>query len=470
MRAKRRGAGGSMPSAPDPGGPVELAVVGGGVAGLFAAWRAKRAARTSARGGAGTTVRLLEAAQRPGGVVATIEESGFRFERAASTIRGAALELSEAIRELGLGGELVAASPLAKRRWIARRGRLALAPGGPLSFAFSPLLTVGAKLRLLREPWIAEPAAREDETLASFVARRFGEGFADPLFDAVVTGIFAGDFTRLEAASAMARMTELSAAHGSVIRGFIAATRENKRKGLVTHGLFALRGGMESLVARLARELGDALVCGFDVVSIARRVDGWELRDAAGRVQRARELILATPSWVSAKLLAPVAPAVAQELAAIETANVAVVAIGVERKQVGGDVDGLGFLVPGSERSPLLGILYESSLFPDRAPPGHALLRCMVGGERLKLDDDLAAIGDLAWREASRYLALTGAPVMRRVILHKPGIPQYRPGHARRLARIDAALASDRNLAGLKLAGWCYRGIALNDRAREAAH
>jgi oxygen-dependent protoporphyrinogen oxidase len=402
-------------------------------------------------------------------VVATIAESGFQFERAASTIRGAAVELLAALRELGLGDQLVAASPLAKRRWVAFRGRLRPAPGGPLSFLFSPLLSLGAKLRLAREPFLPEPAPREDETLASFVARRFGEGFADPLFDAVVTGIYAGDFTRLEAASAMPRMTELSAAHGSVLRGFMAATRENKRKGVVTEGLFALRGGMAALVARLARELGDALVCGCEVKSIGRAGGAWEIRDAAGRVQRARELILATPSWVSARLLEPLAPELARELAAIESANVAVVAFGVARTQIGGDVDGLGFLVPGSERSPMLGILYESSLFPDRAPPGHVLLRCMVGGERLRLDDDLEGIGDLAWHEASRYLRLTGAPRMRRVFLHRPGIPQYRPGHLRRLARIGAALASDPDLAGLALAGWCYRGIALNDRAKESA-
>ena len=451
-----------MPSTPERAEPVDLAIVGGGLAGLFAVWRARSA------GCVGASVRVLEAAPRPGGVVATIADSGFRFERAASTIRGAALELLTAIRELGLADELVAASPLAKRRWVAHRGRLLPAPGGPLSFLFSPLLSVGAKLRMAQEPFVAEAAARKDETLASFVARRFGAGFADPLFDAVVTGIFAGDSTRLEAASAMPRMTELSAAHGSVLRGFLAATRQNRKLGLVTHGLFALRGGMESLVARLARELGDALVCGREVVAVERVGDQWELRDAAARVQRAREVVLATPSWVSARLLEPVAPQVARELAAIESANVAVVAFGVARSQVGGDVDGLGFLVPGSERSPLLGILYESSLFPDRAPAGHVLLRCMVGGERMHLPDDLAAIGELAWREAQRYLDLAGAPVMRHAFLHRPGIPQYRPGHARGLARIDAALAADKNLAGLKLAGWSYRGIALNDRAKEA--
>jgi oxygen-dependent protoporphyrinogen oxidase len=445
--------------------PADLAIVGGGLAGLFAAWRARRQT-VEARA---PVVRVLEAAAAPGGVVATIDEAGFRIERAASSIRGASLELLAAIRELGLADQLVAAAPCAAKRWVAFRGRLEPTPAGPLSFLESPLLSAGAKLRLALEPFVGEAAARQDETLASFVARRFGEGIVDPLFDAVVTGIFAGDVRRLEAASAMPRLVELAARHGSVVRGFLAAARARKREGISTRGLFALRGGMASLVAALARSLGDALTCDARVVAVRRIEEGearWELEDARGRLVRAREVVLATPAWAAAPLLAPLAPELARELAAIESANVAVVALGVARAQVGADVDGLGFLVPRSESSPLLGVLFESSLFPERAPAGRVLLRCMVGGERLVLPDDENAIADLGWREAARYLQITGTPEMRRVFVHKPGIPQYRPGHARRLARIDDLLASDARLGGLKLAGWSYRGIALNDAAR----
>src|SRR5262249_36153107 len=157
--------------------------------------------------------------------------------RAASSIRGAAVELLAAIRELGLGSELVAAAPCAAKRWVAWRGRLVRAPAGPLSFATSPLLGVGAKPRMAIEPFVGEPAARPDETLAGFVARRFGEGLVDPLLDAVVTGIFAGDVRRLEAASALPKMVELAARHGSVVRGFLAAARERRREGVSTRGL-----------------------------------------------------------------------------------------------------------------------------------------------------------------------------------------------------------------------------------------
>jgi oxygen-dependent protoporphyrinogen oxidase len=444
---------------------ADLAIVGGGLSGLFAAWRARR--RTVE--GRAPDVRVLEAAAAPGGVVATVEEAGFRIERAASSIRGAALELLAAIRELGLGGELVAAAPCAAKRWVAFRGRLEPTPAGPLSFLTTPLLSAGAKLRLAREPFVGEPAARQDETLAEFIARRFGAGLVDPLLDAVVTGIFAGDVRKLEAASAMPRMVELCAQHGSVIRGFMAAARARKREGISTRGLYALRGGMGSLVAALARSLGAAVTCDARVTALRRVDDGgacWELEDSRGRRVRANEVVLATPAWAAAPLLAPLAPDLARELASIEAANVAVVALGVARAQVGADVDGLGFLVPRSENSPLLGVLFESSLFPHRAPPGRVLLRCMAGGERLALPDDENATADLAWREAARYLRLTGAPELRRVFVHKPGIPQYRPGHARRLARIDELLASNPRLGGLKLTGWSYRGIALNDAAR----
>jgi len=450
---------------------ADLAIVGGGVAGLFAAWRVRR--RTV--DGRAPVVRVLEAAAAPGGVVATIDAAGFRIERAASSIRGASLELLAAIRELGLADQLVAAAPCTAKRWIAQRGRLEPTPAGPLSFLTSPLLSAGAKLRLALEPFVGEAAARRDETLAGFVARRFGEGIVDPLVDAVVTGIFAGDVRKLEAASAMPRLVELAARHGSVVRGLLAAARARRREGISTRGLFALRGGMGSLVAALARSLGDALTCGARVVAVRRIDEGdarWEIEDARGRVVRAREVVLATPSWSAAPLLEPLAPDLAREVAAIEATNVAVVALGVARAQVGADVEGLGFLVPSSESSPLLGVLFESSLFPERAPAGRVLLRCMVGGERLALPDGEGAndaIGDLAWREAARYLRLGGAPELRRVFVHKPGIPQYRPGHARRLARIDELLAQEPRLSGLALAGWSYRGIALNDAARESA-
>src|SRR5262245_22973788 len=165
---------------------------------------------------------MLEAAAQPGGVVATVDEAGYRVERAASSIRGGALELLAAVKELRLGGELVEAAPCAAKRWVAWRGRLERAPAGPWSFLASPLLGAATKLRLAMEPRVGEPAARVDETLADFVARRFGAGLVDPLLDAVVTGIFAGDVRRLEAASALPRMVELSAQHGSVVRGFMA--------------------------------------------------------------------------------------------------------------------------------------------------------------------------------------------------------------------------------------------------------
>ncbi len=448
--------------------PVDLLVVGGGLAGLLAAWRARRE-RPQAR------VGVLEASTRAGGVIESVREDGFLIERAASTARAGASALLQVVRELGLEGELVESTAAARRRWILRRGRLVAAPTSPLALVTTRLLSLRAKLRLLKEPWIARGGV-DDETLAAFVARRCGQELVDPLLDAVVTGIFAGDPRRLEARAAFPKLCDWEERHGSVLRG-------GRREALRRRGLLALRGGMQQLVDRLVGELGGAIGTGTTVVSLAREGRGreegdrdgagagapsedalWRVETSDGSTWRARSVVLATPAHVSARLVAPFDERLARELAAIESANVAVVAIGLRREQVGADVRGLGFLVPSSEATPLLGVLFESSLFPGRAPEGHVLLRAMVGGERAALPDDRAAVAELAWREASRVLSVAGSPRLLRAFLHQPGIPQYRPGHTARLARIDRHLE---NHADLRLAGWSYRGIALDDRARE---
>jgi oxygen-dependent protoporphyrinogen oxidase len=421
---------------------------------------------------------VLEAGDRPGGVVASVVEDGFLIERAASSLRPGASAILETIRELGLGDDLLEAAPAARKRWLLHRGRLVRAPSSPFSLFGTPLLSARAKLRMFKEPWIPRGGG-EDESLAGFVARRFGDGLVEPMLDAVITGIYAGDPRRLEARAALPRITELEERHGSVLRGFWREARVTQRTTATRArsrarrpALFAMRGGMQQIVDRLAAELGDAVHVDTRVDRIERVADAD--RPAAGvlwgviagpKTFSARSVFLATPSWVSARLLDRLDATLSRELAAIEAANVAVVGIGLRREQVAADVDGLGFLVPSAEGTPLLGVLYESSLFPNRAPDGHVLLRAMIGGERLRLPEDPRAVAELAWREASRILGLTGAPRLLRAFLHRPGIPQYRPGHTARLRRIGERLSA---LPGLTLGGWCYRGIALDDRAKEA--
>jgi len=450
--------------------PPPYVVVGGGIGGLLAAWRRKRARPEE-------SVLVLEASDRAGGVLASVREDGFLIERAASSLRAGATAMLATIDELGLASELIESSRAAKKKWLLHEGRLVRTPASPLSLFSTPLLTARAKLRMFKEPWVAR-GGDEQETLAGFVARRFGAGLVEPMLDAVVTGIFAGDPRRLEARSALPRMVALEEQHGSVLRGLLKqarvrdvppAERGRRRHARRKPALFALRGGMQQLVDRLAAELGDSIRTGQRVEQLVRDdTDGsWRILGPGGvELARSTSVLLATPSWSAARLLARTDAELARELSAIEAANVAVVGIGVRREQIAADVDGLGFLVPSAEATPLLGVLYESSFFPHRAPDGHVLLRAMLGGERTQLVDDPAAVASLAWRETSRILGISGAPRLLRAFLHRPGIPQYRPGHAARLRRIDERLAK---LPGLALAGWSYRGIALDDRAREAA-
>jgi oxygen-dependent protoporphyrinogen oxidase len=469
------------PPSPERGAaPLDLLVVGGGLSGLIAAWRARRAKP-------GARVVVLESGERPGGVVASVREEGFLVERAAASIRRGAAALHALIDELGMRGELLAASSAASNRFVLHRGRLVRVPGSPVGALTTSLVSPGAKLRLLLEPFVPRaPSGSTRETLAAFVARRFGPGLVSPLLDAVVTGIFAGDCARLEARAAFPRLVDLEESYGSIVVGAMKARRRTSRRTNEPRPppLAALRGGTQSLVERLAQELGDVVHCNSPVTRVERSGEHWIVHtnsEASTTSQTHKELPnssaspnagsfttkrlrLATPSWASAELLRPVDADLAAELAAMEAANVAVVGIGVRREQVRADVDALGFLVPKSESSPLLGVLFESSLFAGRAPPDHVLLRAMYGGERRRLGSDDDAIAKDAFAEVARVLQITGAPRLLRAFVHRPGIPQYRPGHVERLARIDARLAK---LPGLELAGWSYRGIALDDRARE---
>ncbi len=452
-----------MPLCGDDAAPRhDLVVVGGGLAGLLAAWRARNADPRA-------DVVVLESAATPGGVVASERHDGFLIERAASSIRRGAAAIHALIEELGLAPELCAAGPAAARRFVLHRGRLCAAPSGLISLLATPLIAPLAKLRLLREPFVARRAGgpHDDETLARFIERRFGRGMVAPLLDAVVTGIFAGDPERLEARSVFPRMVALEERYRSLVKSLLQREAPPPRPLLA-----ALRGGTGALVARLAEKLRGVIHCNVRVASLAREADGTyrvatvtTSGAASSATWRTRRLCLATPASEAAPLLAPLDRTLAAELAGIAAANVAVVAIGVRREQVGGNVDALGFLVPKGEQRPLLGVLYESALFPGRAPPGHVLLRAMVGGERLTLPDDPRAIAQLAFEQVAPLLRIDGTPRLLAAFPHRPGIPQYRPGHAARLARIDARLAQ---LPRLTLCGWSYRGIALDDRAREA--
>lgn len=457
-------------------------MIGGGVSGLATAFRAREAAAAL---GHTLAVTVLEAASRPGGKMRTDLADGLVIEEGPNGFLDSKPDPLLLTQAIGLESRLLRSSDAARKRFVCRDGRLVRLPETPGAFLRSPLLSGRGKVRLLGEPF-APPAPPGEETLSEFAERRLGAEARDYLIDPMVSGIYAGDPARLSVAAAFPRVVELEREHGGLFRGMVAVMRQRRRerrqgpKSYAGPGgtLQSYRGGVATLPAALAASIGgpragggDGLVLSTAATGIRRTATGWEVMaetDGAARTFPADAVVLSCPAYDAARLLRIAAPGAVEPLGGIPYAPVAVVATAFARDEVARPLDGFGFLIPGTERRPILGTLWDSSVFEDRAPPGMVLLRSMAGGARRPdvaemPDSDLVAI---VRAQLADLMGIRAAPRLVRVYRWDRGIPQYDLGHLGRVAAAEAALARE---PGLFLCHNAYRGIALADCCREAA-
>jgi oxygen-dependent protoporphyrinogen oxidase len=311
----------------------------------------------------------------------TEEIRGHRVERGPNTwlVRAPALAF---LRAQGLEGELVSASPLRRLRFVFHDGRLEPVPTGPFAFLRSPLLTGRGKLRLLAEPLVRRGDSRV-ESAKEFVARRFGSEAAEKLLGPALTGIYAGDEQALGARAVLGVATDFERTHGSVTRGLLARALSSRGSGGL-RGTFSAQEGFGGLAARLARALGEHLRVRARATALS--LDGGALRlEIAGDsppVLRPRAVVLALPAAEAAALLRRISPSATELAAKVSYAPIVSISVSVRPDEVREPIQGFGFLVPRTSGLKLLGCLFMSSLFPDRAPAGRALLTCLLGGAR----------------------------------------------------------------------------------------
>jgi len=439
------------------GATCRIAIVGGGIAGLSLAHALK------VRGARPGDVLLLEKSTRPGGKARTERIEGYLCEWGPNGFLDNAPATLELVRELGLQERLLPADARAKRRYLFRGGRLQLVPSGPGSLLGSGLLTVGGKLRLLHEPFAAA-RPQGDETIHAFVSRRLGPEAADRLVDPMVSGVFAGDARQLSLRACFPAVAQMEADHGGLLRAMFAGNKS--RSGSPFGRLTSFTEGVEELVQGLARSVAGAVRLETPVEAVEATAHGYRLRTGPEGLE-AKTVVLAGPAPESARLLSSLDPELASALAAIPSATLATVALGFYEGQMKRPLDGFGFLVPRSEKVRLLGVLWDSAIFPGRAPAERVLLRAMIGGahdpEALTLDDKtlLAVVR----RELALTMGIDAAPAFTLIARHPVGLPQYTVGHLDRLAAIDRGLARH---PGLHVAGSSYRGIAMNALIAEA--
>ncbi|MGB7284074.1 MAG: protoporphyrinogen oxidase [Candidatus Acidiferrum sp.] len=433
---------------------VPVLVVGAGISGLACAYYLRKS---------GIDAQIVEASPRPGGMIRSERGDDYLLELGPQSFSSTP-QLTDLCRDLGIEGELVSAPPRAPR-FLLLGGQLKPAPLSPPAFFASSLFTTRTKASVLRDLFGHTKPPDSDESVAAFVRRKFTVELLDKLVGPFVSGIYAGDPEKLSLRASFPQLHDAERSTGSVIRGMLRAAKSKKRPKHKP-ALQSFRDGNETLVRTLAANLGPALRTGVSATEFRRSTGSatnYEVTlttNGSAEQIYADHLVLATPTQTAATLLRPIHSERASLLASIEYAPIAVVSLGYPKSAVGHSLDGFGFLIPRSEKRRTLGIVWNSSLFPNRAPADHVLLTSFLGGATdpqataLPSDDLISLIH----KEIAPLLQIRQPPGFSNVTLYPRALPQYNLGHLDRIA-----LASEHGFRceNVWLAGNYLRGPAI---------
>ncbi|MDX9729651.1 MAG: protoporphyrinogen oxidase [Bacteroidales bacterium] len=474
---------------------TDTIIIGAGLTGLTLAYFLKRM---------GHRPLILERSDRPGGVIQSHTEKGFTYESGPNTGVLSTKEIAmlfeylsgECTLETGQGG--------ANKRYVMKSGKWEPLPSGLFSAVTTPLFTLKDKFRILGEPF-RKPGSNPDESVADMVRRRLGKSFLDYAVDPFISGIYAGDPSRLVTRYALPKLYALEQNYGSFIRGTVKKAREPKsdddRKA--TKEVFSVQGGLGNLIAALEKEIGrenirygvrdlktDYTGKGFTVSytvpgdaapggdTSGSPVPGGEgpAAGSTGRDSGAVEtqsvdcsrLVSTAGGYALPEILTFIPPEELDPILSLNYAGVVQVAAGYSR-WTGTPLDAFGGLVPSREKRQILGILFPSAIFRERAPEGGALLSVFLGGTRnreliTKSDEEIT---DIALGEIRKTLGADGEPDLLKIFRYEKAIPQY---EATTGERLECIRELEGRYPGLIIAGNIRDGIGMADRVKQARH
>ena len=470
---------------------MKAAIIGGGIAGLAAAFELEKARQS----GAPVDYTLFEAGDRLGGSLSSEIVDGAVLERGPDSFLSDKPAAAELCRELGLGADLLPSNDAARKTYIVVKNRLIPLPDGLMFLvptkliptALTPLFSLPTKVRMGLE--LLHPPRKHDgsdEAVATLVERHFGAEAVERLADPLLSGIYGGDATQLSARTVLPRLVEMETEYGSLTRGMLAAHKQMRDKtkaaakmngsatgnaGRPARSIFtSLRGGMQQLIDALTTRLAPSSVrLATPVSGLARSGTGWLV--ATGTVSEQFDaVIVASPAWAAGVLLRPVDAQLGDDLVAIPYSSSITVNLIYDEAKLGPLPDGFGFLVPSSEGRAMLACTFVHRKFLGRTPPGKAVMRAFLGGMK---NEDLLAEPDSALVATVRreLREILGDHVLRplvepehvQVTRWRRAMAQYAVGHQERMKRIAARVET---LPTLRLAGNAYDGIGIPDCIR----
>ena len=480
-----------------------VAIIGAGITGLTAAFYLKRK---------DIPVTVYEAGGRVGGVIQSIRKDGYLAECGPNTLLETSPKIAQLVRDAGLESRRLDSDPKAGARYVVRYRRPIAMPSSQLGIFTSELLSARAKFALLREPFV--PARRDgrEESVAEFVMRRLNREFLDHMIDALVAGIYAGDPYKLSVQQAFPRLAELEARYGSLIKGQIFGAGERKRRGEVAKDRapkFSFDEGLQVLPDTLLERLGSAVKLNTAVTKLTQTSDGWtlilserqgprapEVGDShrslrqfeeehsavvyCGTAYKLADLVVETgragsplpaagahPSSVAVLrrvdgVTRPTSQIDFSPFSEIRYPPVVSVVLGFRREDVVHPCQGFGMLIPKVEGFKILGTIFSSSLFPNRAPAGHLTLTSYLGGER---QPELAALPtdklvELTCNDLRILLGVRGRPTFVQCLVYPRAIPQYNLGYGRYRGLLTEI---EKQAPGLYFAGHYRDGVSLGD-------
>ncbi len=440
----------------------DVVVVGGGISGLTTAWQLRKS---------GVDVCLLESGNAVGGCTQTESRDGFLLEKGPFNVMVRDPAFEALLEDVADEVSVVAASKAARNRYIYRGGRLHAVPTNPIALATTGLLSMGARVRLLRGLFLSRRAGQTEETIEQVAARRVGQEAADAIVSAAISGIFAGDIKKLSLRACFPGVGRVDEEARSLIGyGLASAFRRGKKKPRRWRGLVSIDGGLGALTETLGCRLDEDLLTGCRATAVRPRNGGFEIEyhdsDDVSRTLRCGRVVMALPASETGLLLEPTLPEVAGVLRAIQSSSLVVLNLGFRRLDISHPLNGFGFLVPQDETAfPLMGVLWADSIFGHHAPEGHRLIRVFIGGacNGSAVNESEEELVETATGALRDLLGLNGKPVLVDCCRYRDAIPQYHAGHRERIEKVRESVSQ---VPGLHLVGNYLDGVSLNDCVR----
>ncbi len=432
----------------------KVCVIGGGISGLTAAFLLKKK---------GFEVALFEKSERVGGNLQTVEIDGFKIEYAPNSLLKSP-RLVDLISALGLRNEVLAANAVNKKRYVLQKGKLESLPMSVAKMATDGYFSLKARLRLVQEPFIKSKSP-ENESVAEFFERRLGREIVEKAADPFIAGIYAGNPENLSVRAAFPRLYELEKEYGSL---FIGSLRSKAEKADAQFPrTFSFAKGVQTLTDKLAESLGESIKTNTEATRIEKTSDGKWLVETGSNKNVFDALIISTPAESAANLIGNLDAHLSEQLKNVYYPPIAMVFFGVKKESLAKNLDGFGFLVPSLEKRKILGTIWNSAVFENRAPDGYHLLTTFVGGARNselfeKSDEELFQI---VFEELKGILGLCEKPDFMHVKRWQKAIPQYLLGYE----KVEKSIADfESKNEGIRFCSNFYKGISVGDCVKNA--